>query len=176
MNLREKVFKAAKTVFAEKGYDAASVREIAEKAGVTKPVIYYYFKNKEGLYNEIISGITKELQTYLSSATSTARNLEERLHLYGKAFIEYFHQNKEDLTLFINELYRKKDHMVNLLDEILSSLKEGLVERFSPEESQNIALSYLGYLNLLILTEGSKKEIILHRLSEMVLLFHKFLT
>jgi AcrR family transcriptional regulator len=47
---KEKIIDAAIEVFFEKGFDAASMREIAEKAGLTKPMIYYHFKNKEGLY------------------------------------------------------------------------------------------------------------------------------
>jgi AcrR family transcriptional regulator len=42
---KEKIISAAIEVFFEKGFDAASMREIAEKAGLTKPMIYYHFKN-----------------------------------------------------------------------------------------------------------------------------------
>lgn len=47
---REKIIAAAIEVFFEKGFDSASMREIAERAGLTKPMIYYHFKNKEALY------------------------------------------------------------------------------------------------------------------------------
>jgi AcrR family transcriptional regulator len=47
---KEKIIAAAIEVFFDKGFDAASMREIAEKAGLTKPMIYYHFKNKEALY------------------------------------------------------------------------------------------------------------------------------
>jgi TetR/AcrR family transcriptional regulator len=47
---KEKIIEAAIEVFFDKGFDAASMREIAEKAGLTKPMIYYHFKNKEALY------------------------------------------------------------------------------------------------------------------------------
>jgi len=50
LNSKEKIIEAAVEVFFEKGFDAASMREIAEKAGLTKPMIYYHFKNKEALY------------------------------------------------------------------------------------------------------------------------------
>lgn len=49
-NSKDKIIEAAIEVFFEKGYDGASMREIAEKAGLTKPMIYYHFKNKEALY------------------------------------------------------------------------------------------------------------------------------
>lgn len=47
---RERILLAAAALFADKGYAGTSVREIVEAAGVTKPTLYYYFKNKEDLY------------------------------------------------------------------------------------------------------------------------------
>jgi AcrR family transcriptional regulator len=46
---------AAARLFAERGYDATSVREIVEAAGVTKPTLYYYFHSKEGLANALLT-------------------------------------------------------------------------------------------------------------------------
>ena len=50
VNARARLLETATELFAEKGYAGASVREIVEKAGVSKPVLYYYFKSKEGLF------------------------------------------------------------------------------------------------------------------------------
>lgn len=52
-------------LFSEKGYDATSMREIAEAAGITKPVIYYYFKNKEQLCHHLISSGLEEFRADL---------------------------------------------------------------------------------------------------------------
>ena len=51
---RERLLGAALDLFNEKGYAATSVRELVAAAGVTKPVLYYYFNNKEGLYLELM--------------------------------------------------------------------------------------------------------------------------
>jgi TetR/AcrR family transcriptional regulator len=52
-----KILAAAETVFAEKGFQGASVGLIAERAGVPKPNIYYYFGAKEDLYHRVIEGV-----------------------------------------------------------------------------------------------------------------------
>jgi len=52
-----KILAAAETVFAEKGFKGASVGLIAERAGVPKPNVYYYFGAKEGLYRRVIEGV-----------------------------------------------------------------------------------------------------------------------
>lgn len=46
----ERLLSGATVLFASKGYAATTVREIVERAGVTKPVLYYYFRSKEGIY------------------------------------------------------------------------------------------------------------------------------
>ena len=53
----QRIVEAAIEVFCRKGYDAASVREIVEAAGVTKPVLYYYFGSKEGLFTHILESM-----------------------------------------------------------------------------------------------------------------------
>ena len=58
---REVLLAAATALFAQKGYAGTSVREIVERAGVTKPVLYYYFENKEGLFRAILEW-ARELQ------------------------------------------------------------------------------------------------------------------
>jgi TetR/AcrR family transcriptional regulator len=52
--VRERLLTCAARLFARKGYAATTVREIVTEAGVTKPALYYYFRNKEGLYSEIL--------------------------------------------------------------------------------------------------------------------------
>ena len=51
---REQLIEVARSVFAVKGYEAATVEEIAERAGVTKPVVYQHFGGKEGLYAVVV--------------------------------------------------------------------------------------------------------------------------
>jgi AcrR family transcriptional regulator len=65
-NARERLLETAIGMFAEKGYAGTSVREIVEKAGVSKPVLYYYFKSKEGLFLAILD-LAEDLQKQLLS-------------------------------------------------------------------------------------------------------------
>ena len=49
-----KLLESARYLFAEKGYEGTSIREIIERAGVTRPVLYYYFANKEDLFRRLV--------------------------------------------------------------------------------------------------------------------------
>lgn len=52
-----RILEAALTLFAEKGFDATSIREICEVAGITRPTLYYFYENKEGLYRAAIQHV-----------------------------------------------------------------------------------------------------------------------
>jgi TetR/AcrR family transcriptional regulator len=49
-----RILEAALALFAEKGFDATSIREICEAAGITRPTLYYFYESKEGLYRAAI--------------------------------------------------------------------------------------------------------------------------
>lgn len=53
-HVREELMRAALTLFTQRGYSATTVRELVAAAGVTKPVLYYYFGSKEGLFLELM--------------------------------------------------------------------------------------------------------------------------
>jgi AcrR family transcriptional regulator len=54
---RQQLVEIGRRLFAERGYEATSVEEIAERASVSKPVVYEHFGGKEGLYAVIVEGL-----------------------------------------------------------------------------------------------------------------------
>lgn len=76
---RQAVESAAIALFAYKGFDAATTREICAKAGVTKPVLYYYFGCKERLYTDLILRSFNELREQLVEASRRGETTREKL-------------------------------------------------------------------------------------------------
>ena len=70
---RERILLAAASLFANKGYAGTSVREIVQTAGVTKPTLYYYFKNKEELYVRLMDLAVETFCWVLSQSATSAR-------------------------------------------------------------------------------------------------------
>ena len=64
---REQLIDVGRAVFAAKGFEAATVEEIAAKAGVSKPVVYEHFGGKEGLYAVVVD---REMATLLAAITT----------------------------------------------------------------------------------------------------------
>lgn len=109
LKAEERILKAATDVFAEKGYDAAGVDEIAKRAGVTKPLIYYYFKGKKTILEEIIKRYidmaVEEEEQYEKSMVSLDKELQyKRL----SERMKMFSQNKKILKIISMEMLKDK--------------------------------------------------------------------
>lgn len=70
---------SALTLFSEKGYNGTSIREIIERAGVTRPVLYYYFENKEALFGRLIEESFAKSTVALDRILATMEGCRERL-------------------------------------------------------------------------------------------------
>ena len=76
-NTKEKILKTATKLFAQKGYDGTSVREIARASGVNVALISYYWGGKKELFNGIINNIVETQTKYAKSALDFAINPED---------------------------------------------------------------------------------------------------
>lgn len=76
---RERLLASALTLFNQRGYAAASVREIVDAAGVTKPVLYYYFGNKEGIYLELMQTSYVTFESLAARTNSLYGTAQERI-------------------------------------------------------------------------------------------------
>lgn len=68
---KARILTAAIRLFADRGYESTSVRQIVEAAGVTKPVLYYYYKNKEDLFHQIVQNSTEQFLASLEEICSS---------------------------------------------------------------------------------------------------------
>lgn len=75
---RARIVAAALKMFGDRGFDAASTRDIATSAGVNAPALQYYFDNKEGVYLACVEHIVKRVSDYVSDVAADAeRSLAE---------------------------------------------------------------------------------------------------
>ncbi len=88
--MRTAIKKAAFALMAEKGLDKVSMREIAEKVNVTKPVLYYYFKNKEDLCHSIIEEHEEAFCTLLDIVGKEALGPEDIIRKGLLSHLDFF--------------------------------------------------------------------------------------
>ncbi len=86
-NVRARLLEAGISLFAEKGYAGTSVREIVARAGVTKPVLYYYFKSKEGMFRYTLDWAAERQEAMLREVLETPGTVLDRLiNLYRRIY------------------------------------------------------------------------------------------
>lgn len=103
--IKEDLKKAAIFLFTKKGYNGTSVREIAERAGTTKPCLYYYFKSKEDLYLSILQETLEEFLNILSMKFEVKKSASEQLKMLCFSVYKKFKQKKDILRLIHSIFY-----------------------------------------------------------------------
>lgn len=102
---RANILAAARRAFAEKGFEAANVRDIAADAGVTHTLIRYHFGSKEKLWKEVVTDMFARLQTEMRSGPKAdgKRTPPEGLREFLRRYIRYCARNPEHVRIMIME-------------------------------------------------------------------------
>ncbi|WP_024877323.1 TetR/AcrR family transcriptional regulator [Saccharomonospora piscinae] len=94
----------AEAVFAERGYSAASMDEIAERVGVSKPMLYEYFSSKEGLLLACIQSARAALREATQEAVLGATSAEDALRKGLLAFFAFIRDRRQAWSLLRHEM------------------------------------------------------------------------
>jgi AcrR family transcriptional regulator len=99
---REQLLQVARSLFAERGFEATSVEEIAAKAGVSKPVVYEHFGGKEGIYAVIVD---REMQKLLSMVEGALTEDHPRrlLEQAALALLTYIEQDTDGFRILVRD-------------------------------------------------------------------------
>ena len=96
---RQRILRVALKIFAECGYAGASVQSIVDAARVTKPTLYYYFKNKAALFQSLIDLAHDERFRLMQEAAARGESLEDRLTEVLAALFEFINGNRALMRL-----------------------------------------------------------------------------
>lgn len=98
--VRERILAAARAEFAARGQDAASVRVIADKAGVTAAMINYYFGGKRALHGAVV----EEAQARLLGRLSSALSATDRAAAVAGAYFDFLAEDRELQRLLLRDM------------------------------------------------------------------------
>jgi AcrR family transcriptional regulator len=86
---RSRILEAAAHVFSERGYEAAAIDEIAERAGITKPVVYDHFSSKRELYVSLLELYTQEMFAFMGKRVLAEGSPDRRFEVGLGSFFEF---------------------------------------------------------------------------------------
>ena len=153
-SLREQlILRVAGQVFAEGGYDRASMDRIAALAGVSKPMLYAYFGSKEGLYVAYIERTGGELVERLVGADRATARRPPLRSVIGE-FLAFVEEHRDGWTVLFRELNARRplaEQVAQLRSQIVGEVRrmlegEGGPERpgLAPPASEGIAEAIVG--------------------------------
>src|SRR5215813_13223182 len=114
---RERIQSIALELFAEQGYEKTSLREIAERLGVTKAALYYHFKSKEDIVRSLTEDYRAELDTVIAWGASQPPTPESRAEILARYadvvgrrldVIRFMEQNQAALHSLLSDLGSRK--------------------------------------------------------------------
>ncbi len=104
-DVRERIFTSALRHFSHKGFAATSLREISVDAQTTKPMIYYYFGSKEGLYGSIVTQILEEMADAIRHQLPPEASASALVMAYCDRYLDYFIAKEETIALVLREVF-----------------------------------------------------------------------
>lgn len=96
---RRQLLDVALVVFAREGYHDASMNDVAEAAGVTKPVLYQHFESKRELYLELLSDVGGRLERAIAAATADAGGPRQQVEAGLRAYFRFVADERDAFLL-----------------------------------------------------------------------------
>jgi TetR/AcrR family transcriptional regulator len=112
LSTEEKILASAKQVFMEKGLDGARMQDIADKAGINKAMLHYYFRNKEKLFEVIFLEEAGKFMPRVTEIMMSDMDLFEKIKQFAAHYIDTLMKNPLLPLFIIYEINRNPKEMI----------------------------------------------------------------
>ncbi|WP_306370023.1 TetR/AcrR family transcriptional regulator [Nocardiopsis sp. CC223A] len=129
---RRQLLEIGRELFAERGFDATSVEEIAARAGVSKPVVYEHFGGKEGIYAVVVDQEMRTLVGMVSEAL-TADSARNKIEKAALALLRYVEENTVGFRVLTRDSHVASGtgSFAGLINDIASQVEYIMVDEFA---------------------------------------------
>jgi TetR/AcrR family transcriptional regulator len=108
----QKILEAAKQVFMENGLDGARMQDIADKAGINKALLHYYFRSKDKLFERIFIEEAQKFMPRVTEIMLSEMTLFEKIEKFMGQYIDTLIQNPMLANFILNEIHRNPKEMM----------------------------------------------------------------
>ena len=145
---RRQLLDVACEVFAERGFHATSMDDVAGAAGVTKPVLYQHFASKRALFLEVLDDVGHRLLAELGGATSSAHTGRERVEAGFAAYFRFVTEHEAAFRVLFGASARNDAEFAQTVEQVLDETAEAismLIEiEGTPEHRRVLAHAIIG--------------------------------
>ena len=125
---RQQLVAIALELFARRGYRATTMDDIAEAAGVTKPLVYQHFSSKRALYLELVNSIAQELLIAVRAGVMQARGPRQQVEMGFAAYFSLVISREDEFRL----LYGRDHADDEELGRALRTVEDAIAEAIDP--------------------------------------------
>jgi AcrR family transcriptional regulator len=123
---RTQLLAVALRVFAERGYHPTSMNDLAEAAGVTKPVLYQHFRSKRALYLELLEDVGGRLREEIDKATTAAETPREQVHAGFLAYFRFVAEQQLAFQLLFGGGARRDEEFADAVRSVELSIADSI--------------------------------------------------
>ncbi|WP_431134131.1 TetR/AcrR family transcriptional regulator [Psychroserpens mesophilus] len=113
-NTEAHILNAAKDIFQTKGMDGARMQEIADKAGINKAMLHYYYRSKQLLFEAVFKNAFSLLAPQLNAILNDDSSIEEKVKNFTSNYISFIIKHPYLPNFIIQELNRNQDFILKL--------------------------------------------------------------
>lgn len=156
MGKKEIIMESALELFAEQGFEATSVQQITERAGISKGAFYLSFKSKDELIMALIDHFMMKFVTDIDHVVNNSNRKEELLNSFFHTAFNSFQKHSDFAKIFIKEqahtfneeLILKVRHYDKLIDEITLSMIEKLYGESAKQTKYDLIYCIKGFMQI----------------------------
>ena len=121
---RQQLVETALNLFADRGLHGVSMDDIAEAAGVTKPVLYQHFASKRALFMELLDEVGKAMLDSIATATGAATTPREQVEAGLGAYFRFVADHHNSFVLLFGGGSRRDEEFAGAVDNVESVMAE----------------------------------------------------
>ncbi len=119
-NKKEKIISAAISEFARDGFEKASIDAIALKAKVAKGTVFYHFKSKNELFEEIVTEAYERLEKIVEKKIENLKSEREKIEKIIEIEVDFIHKYRDLFSVYLGDTI-KKVNSFKIMDGVLKS-------------------------------------------------------
>ena len=114
----EKIFEAASIEFEQKGMDGARMQDIADRAGINKALLHYYYRTKDKLLIAVFDKLAEKMFTKFSAVFELELPLEEKISYFFREHISFLEKNPRLPLFIIREIHRNPELLQRFMERV----------------------------------------------------------
>ena len=129
INTEQKILDAAKEVFQHKGLTGARMQEIADKAGINKALLHYYYRTKDKLFEKVFETAFSLFIPRVKEMMASDNPIFEKLEFFVENYIDLLQKHPYIPSFIISELNRNPKMLVKIFEKNVQLMQDGLVQK-----------------------------------------------